>query len=65
MEKTQLMTAWDKSDLNDHPATLKQRQLSRAAVRKLNHEPVLSPAVFPVSSTAWSWYVLCTEAGSH
>lgn len=51
------MTAQEKLDLHDHPGTLKHRQFSRAAVHKLNHEPVLSLAVFPVSFIAWSQYI--------
>lgn len=47
----ELMTAWEKSDLNGHPGTWKQRRLSRAEVSKLNHK--LSFLLLSSLSPSW------------
>lgn len=47
----ELMTAWEKSDLNGHPGTQKQRQFSRAVSSKLNHK--LSFLLLSSQSPSW------------
>lgn len=47
------------------PRNSEAKAVLQSSIQQDEPQTVLSPAEFPVSFMAQSWFILCTEAGSH